>query len=293
MKYKGLIVSAVVLAGIGGISAFAASGHRGMGFEGGPGWHEGGHRGGWHQGGRRGHGMGLKRLDSDNDGDVTLDEFVKTRSDKFAALDKNGDGTLEGEELTSGMDQSTGQRTRVMMARLDTDGDGKITDAEFEANAGKGWRGRHGGRHGGHHGMHRSGRHGMGDMRTMDDESGLQGKSEVDVKPGSQDTAGEQDKSVDPAVRRKERFASLDANGDGVITSADLEAKSAERVGYFKKKMLHVLDKDGDGKVTRDEYLARSKQRFADMDLDGDGKITAADLPPGRAQRWLKGSDKR
>jgi hypothetical protein len=81
-----------------------------------------------------------------------------------------------------------------------------------------------------------------------------------------------------------------DASGDGVITAADLEARSAERIGWFQKKKLHVLDKDSDGKVSREEFMARAQQRFADLDLDKDGKITTADLPPGMATRWEKKS---
>jgi EF hand len=81
-----------------------------------------------------------------------------------------------------------------------------------------------------------------------------------------------------------------DASGDGVITAADLEARSAERIGWFQKKKLHVLDKDSDGKVSREEFTARAQQRFADLDLDRDGKITTADLPPGMATRWEKKS---
>ena len=90
------------------------------------------------------------------------------------------------------------------------------------------------------------------------------------------------------AERRANRFARMDANGDGVITAEDLQARAGERVGWFEKKRLHVLDKDGDGKVSAEEFTARSRQKFADMDLNGDGKITGSDLPPGMAERWQK-----
>ncbi len=71
---------------------------------------------------------------------------------------------------------------------------------------------------------------------------------------------------------------------------------AGEVIAYAKKQRMHVLDKDRDGKVSKDEYGARPRQKFADIDLDSDGKITAADLPPRMAERWQRRSgegDKR
>ena len=90
MNRKGLALSAVLLATVGAVSAIAAAGvhHRGGGGGDG-GWHQS-HMGkghGFHRGGKRHAKMGpmirLKQSDADNDGTVTLDEFLKPRAEKF------------------------------------------------------------------------------------------------------------------------------------------------------------------------------------------------------------------
>ncbi len=290
MNRKGLALGVVLLASVGAASAIAATGgYFGGGDHGHGGWHKG-HHGkdhGYHRGGKR-HGkigryMRLKQLDTDNDGTVTLEEFLKPRSDRFAELDTTADGELDASELTARVQQKAGRRQRMTMARLDADGDGQVTKEEFEKTAGHWRRGMRGGRHGHRgYGRHDGGGSGMHERQGMDGMSGMEGG------PGDEARRGRGDRAERRAERRVQRFARLDANGDGVITAADLEARAAERLGWFRKMQLHVLDADGNGTVSRDEFTARGKQRFADIDLDKDGKISAADLPPGMAERWEK-----
>lgn len=288
MNRKGLALGVALLASVGVVSAVAASGgHYGKGHgrgHGHGGWHEGGMGGGhgFGRGGKTGRMMQLKQRDADNDGTVTLEEFLKPRMDRFAKLDKSSDGVLDAAELTADMQAEGGQRQRMMMARLDADGDGKVTKDEFE-NASH--HGRRGGRRG-HHGYHR-GHYGKHDgMKQRDDAA-----EGSDAAGGNAEAPRGEQRREKRAEYRAQRFDRLDVNGDGVITATDLEARKGERIGWFQKKQMHVLDKDGDGKVTQDEFTARSKQHFADVDLDKDGKITAFDLPPGMADRWTKKAD--
>lgn len=291
MKRKGLALSAALLVTVGVASAVAAGGgHFGKGHGHG-GWHEGRHGGhGMHHGGK-GHGrMGrigmLKQLDADKDGTVTLDEFLKPRSGRFAELDKNGDGSLDAAELSARMQQKADQRQRIMMARLDADGDGKVTADEFEQASHHRGRGMHRWRHG-----HNGGHHRMHGGMNQQDGSAAESKAADDNATGKPEGDKAERGRGKRAERLAKRFERLDANGDGVITAADLEARAGERLSWFQKKKLHVLDKDGDGKVSAEEFAARSKQRFSDIDLDNDGKITVADLPPWAAERWNKKSD--
>jgi len=299
MNRKGLALSVVLLATVGAASAFAAAGHfgKGQGRHGHGGWqqaHFGGEHGGMMKRGRhgmrggKGGMMQLKRLDADNDGAVTLDEFLKPRQDRFAEMDANKDGFLDADELTARMRQMADQRQRMMMAKLDADGDGKVTREEFDNASRHGRRGMREERGGGRYGWHR-GRHGGG--RGMDEtEKGAAGNDVQGMQDGDDGSRMEGRRGRggrgERGAWRQKRFERMDANGDGVITIEDLQTRSAERNAYAKKKKLHVLDKDGDGKVSADEFLTRAKQRFADKDLDMDGKITAADLPPGMAERW-------
>jgi hypothetical protein len=263
MNRKGLALSAALLITVGAVSAIAAVGvhHRG---DGDGGWHQS-HKGkghGFHRGGKRHGKMGrmirLKQRDADNDGTVTLDEFLKPRADKFAKIDANGDGMLDGAELTARMRERSGQRQRMMMARLDVDGDGQVTMEEFEKSAGRLRRGKRGrcGR-GGYRGHGDRGR-GMG---RMGDEAGM----DRDRGPGK--------RAERRAERQAKRFARMDANGDGVITAADLEARSAERIGWFRKKT--------------ERYRAKSSWRGPSSDLPiSISTRTARSRPPICLRAW-------
>jgi Ca2+-binding EF-hand superfamily protein len=77
-------------------------------------------------------------------------------------------------------------------------------------------------------------------------------------------------------------FATLDADKDGKVTKAEVEA--------FRAAKVKAMDTNGDGKISADELAApriaaatdRIKTRSADMvkemDSDGDGQLTAAEM---------------
>ncbi len=82
-----------------------------------------------------------------------------------------------------------------------------------------------------------------------------------------------------------EKFAEFDADGDGKVTEAEINAYRAARAAS--------LDADGDGFVTADEltafYMAEAQERVARrvermmerQDTDGDGKIGAGEMMAG------------
>ncbi|MEM7490421.1 MAG: hypothetical protein AAF390_14965, partial [Pseudomonadota bacterium] len=80
-------------------------------------------------------------------------------------------------------------------------------------------------------------------------------------------------------------FAQVDADGDGVVTRAELtafgQARGAQRFA--------AADTDGDGALSRAELTARADDRtlrrldrIMDRDADGDGRLTLAELGDGR-----------
>lgn len=87
----------------------------------------------------------------------------------------------------------------------------------------------------------------------------------------------------------RESFARFDANSDGAIDVAEIEAALAKATREHRGFRHRRADRDGAGKggdvgrdrsVTKSEFLDNVRHRFALADLDGDGKITDADLPP-------------
>ena len=69
----------------------------------------------------------------------------------------------------------------------------------------------------------------------------------------------------DYMARSDQRFARLDANGDGVISGDELPGRG---------RLVASTDTNKDGKITKAEYSAQAAARFAKLDANGDGKIS-------------------
>lgn len=87
----------------------------------------------------------IERVDADQSGSVTFEEFAARGDERFAKLDANGDGAITQEERDAAKeaakvaradeDAKGGKKGRGgdRMAKLDADGDGTITRAEHDA----------------------------------------------------------------------------------------------------------------------------------------------------------------
>ncbi|MGH7124520.1 MAG: EF-hand domain-containing protein [Stellaceae bacterium] len=94
-----------------------------------------------------------------------------------------------------------------------------------------------------------------------------------------------------------ERFASaqfdrFDTNHDGVVDHDEFVAsakRSLDRASATRKTQVQrsldrretlfkTLDQHGDGKITKDEYLAGTREHFAEIDAKKSGMLTADDL---------------
>lgn len=139
----------------------------------------------------------------DPDARVSRDAFVARHLERFDSADGNRDGTLTSDEARAAFAAGRAERRAAMFGRLDSDGDGVISRAEFDARAEargerggpRGWRGR--GR-GGHRG-------------------------------GWAELEGDGLTRAEAQARAEARFARMDANGDGVISREDREARRGAR----------------------------------------------------------------
>jgi len=77
----------------------------------------------------------LKRFDADSDGKVTAAEWPKDGRMTFAEVDANADGAVTAEELGNMRKMRDGKpgEGKGGLARLDTDKDGKVSAAEWNA----------------------------------------------------------------------------------------------------------------------------------------------------------------
>lgn len=88
----------------------------------------------------------------------------------------------------------------------------------------------------------------------------------------------------------KQRFADMDADGDGAVTKADVTAQIAKRMGnappaQMVDRMFSRLDTNGDGKATMAEVEAAAIARFTQLDTDKDGTLSPQEQTAGRPIR--------
>lgn len=146
---------------------------------------------------------------------ITRAEFVEARIARLTALDTNRDGVVSPEERSAAMQARRAERAGDRFAKLDANGDGSISRAEFDAgHAARPDRGpraeragdREGRRGGAHHAMRAPGR------------PGAEGRERGPVV------------IAEASAKLGERFDKMDADRDGVISADERRAAmSAQR----------------------------------------------------------------
>ncbi len=86
--------------------------------------------------------------------------------------------------------------------------------------------------------------------------------------------------------RGQARFAAADTNSDGQLDVAELTAAAArERAGMIERLMARK-DTNGDGLLSPEEMAPRDAGRFfAKADLDGSGEVSLEEWETAKAQR--------
>lgn len=163
------------------------------------------------------------------------------------------------------------------LARLDTDGDGRISRAEAEAGQ-QAWQARREARLAAHAARE-------GDAARPADR----GARKPHGGPHGAHARG--GRGFDLVAD----FASIDRDGDGYLTRSELrrwhDAKRAERRTEGERRfdaMFRAADLNGDGRLSRvevDEAMPRLAERFAWFDENRDGTLSREELRAARPQR--------
>lgn len=90
---------------------------------------------------------------------------------------------------------------------------------------------------------------------------------------------------------RESRFAEFDANGDGSVTLEEFTARAQVRSAERATAMFERLDADGDGVLSRDVLETQGRGRgdrgniIARLDTDGDGAVSKEEFEAMKARR--------
>ncbi|MEO1790141.1 MAG: EF-hand domain-containing protein [Pseudomonadota bacterium] len=89
---------------------------------------------------------------------------------------------------------------------------------------------------------------------------------------------------------RENRFAEFDANGDGAVSEEEFMARAAGQASDRAAEMFARLDADGDGVLSRDVIEQgrggdRAGRMIERLDTDGDGAISAEEFEAASERR--------
>jgi len=180
------------------------------------------------------------RADIDGNGEVSLQEFETEARARFDAMDTNFDSFLTRDERRAFGVLRRDKRQGERFARLDANGDGMISEAEYSAaNAARDAK--------------RTERRDRRDARQLE-------RFDTDGDGGLSTTEREAAKAVRDARRgerpkRSERRGKprMDVNGDGRVSRDEYLATSAQ--------LFARMDANGDGVLTKGEGRKRAKRR--------------------------------
>ena len=153
--------------------------------------------------------------------------------------------------------------TQTSFARIDTNGDGIITVAEYEAY----WKGR------------------FRDIDADKDGKIMAAEFEASVKRQFSTLDADKDNALvaqefvayycgpdakAPKKAKKKAMKKIDADKNGKI--------GKDECVMFWMARYRDADADKDGRVTMDEFLAAAKKQFQEMDMNGDGVIAVQEF---------------
>jgi DNA-binding transcriptional MerR regulator len=89
--------------------------------------------------------------------------------------------------------------------------------------------------------------------------------------------------------RLEQRFALSDANGDKMITAAEIDVMLQKRLEQRRSRIMQLLDRDRDGTITQAEFDRVVADMFDKADADNNGGVDLAEMRGFKRGVWRKG----
>jgi len=152
-------------------------------------------------------------------------------------------------------------------AKLDANGDGSVTTAEFEAHLLERWTTAD---------ANKDGKVGADEMKAQLEAHKGEHFAKLDANGNGVIERTEIPKMPDPI------FAKADTDKNGTLTEAELAAGHPKMDGKGHGAMKGLPgDTNKDGAVTKEEAVAESQKLAKRLDADGDGKLSQQELSRG------------
>jgi Ca2+-binding EF-hand superfamily protein len=86
--------------------------------------------------------------------------------------------------------------------------------------------------------------------------------------------------------KAEKRVLKLDADSDGAVTAAEIDAYFNKQIERRKERLMARLDADKDGKITGAEIDTLIETLFNGADSDHDGTVTLAEAREKAGKKW-------
>ncbi|MGB3393179.1 MAG: EF-hand domain-containing protein [Stenotrophomonas sp.] len=238
----------------------------------------------------------LEQFDAAGNGSVNWEQFVAFRQQRYTQTDESGDDTVDADEyvneylvrLDAQLEKARSghvQQTRTRFNALDTDKDGFISRAEFDATGERTWAGYQKLLGAGEPERPAAAMRSRDPLR-MPTSHNLAGMKEIYDRNGD----GSVDRTEFEQVRA-EMFAASNRSGTGKVSFEDYLAEFEDRLDRRAASVreasaqqgrvrFKALDTDKDGRMTFAEYQVSGKRLFDRADSNGDGVVDARDPEP-------------